>query len=72
MAVLLFTTQSLFDGNMWDTLRQYFAGISIEWPDLSEQWANFSEWLSQPRKPTTSSCHQPPVVVLNDRQMSWP
>lgn len=48
MAVLLFTTQNLFDGNIWDTLRHYVAGISIEWPDLSDQWAKFSEWLSQP------------------------
>lgn len=48
MAVLLFAAQNTFDGNMWDTLRQYVAGISIAWPDLNEQWAEFSDWLSQP------------------------
>lgn len=70
MAVLTFATQSLLDGNIWDTVRQHFAGISVDWPDLSEQWENFSEWLSQPRKP--ASCfHLPPMMVLNDSQMSW-
>ena len=69
MAVLLFTAQNPFDGNMWDTLRQYVAGISIAWPDLNEQWAEFSDWLSQPRKP--ASCDYQSPVGLNDRQMSW-
>ncbi|KAI7778466.1 hypothetical protein LA080_002070 [Diaporthe eres] len=48
MAVLLFTAQNPFDGNMWDMLRQYVAGISIALPNLSEKWASFSDWLSQP------------------------
>ncbi|POS72203.1 hypothetical protein DHEL01_v209398 [Diaporthe helianthi] len=49
MVIHLFTTQSLFDGDILETLRQYIAGISIELPNLGEQWENFSEWLSQPR-----------------------
>ena len=63
MAVLLFTAQNPFDGSMWDTLRQCAAGISIAWPSLSEKWAAFSDWLSQPRKP--ASCgHQSPVQLI--------
>lgn len=62
MAVLLFTAPNPFDGNMWDMLRQYVAGISIAFPNLSEKWDSFSDWLSQPRKP--ASCgHQFPVQL---------
>ncbi|KAI3399462.1 hypothetical protein diail_6724 [Diaporthe ilicicola] len=69
MAAFLFTAQMPFDGNIWDMLRQYVAGISIEWPDISEQWAKFSDWLSQPRK--LNLCDHQSRVALNDRQMSW-
>lgn len=63
MAVLLFTAQNPFEGNMWDTLRQYVAGISIAWPNLSEKWAEFSDWLAQPRK-SASFGHQSPVQLI--------
>lgn len=69
MAVLLFTAPGAFDGNLWETLRQYVAGISTAWPDLGERWAEFSDCLSQPRKPVPCGYYSP--VRLNDRQMSW-
>lgn len=69
MAVLLFTAPGSFDGNMWETLRQYIAGISTAWPDLGERWAEFSDWLSQPRKPAPCDYRCP--ERLSDGQMSW-
>lgn len=66
MAALLFTTQSAFDSNIWDMVRQYVAGLS---PELSEQWGKFTDWLSQPRKP--ASCDYQSPLGLNGRKMSW-
>lgn len=65
MAVLLFTAQTPFGGNIWDMVRQYVAGLS---PELSEQWGKFTEWLSQPRKPAW--CNYSSPLRLNVRKMS--